>query len=141
MQKPWKVILAFTGIFLAGVLGGTLLGARYSRQILPQPTRPSWGQNFGPQMMKRFTERLELTTEQKARMEPIIQKAQSEVQALRRTHVREVTRTMDQMHSEISAMLTPEQRVKLEELRKRFLERSERIRRENQNRGNDRPRK
>jgi Spy/CpxP family protein refolding chaperone len=135
MDRPWKVILAFTGVFIAGMFGGALLGARYARHVFPSP-RNMPSQNFAARLMERYVDRLELTADQVSKIEPIVQKAQVEVQRQRRENLREITRTMDQMHSEIAAILTPEQRVKMDELRRKFRERSDRIRREN--RGGDR---
>ena len=137
MDKPWKVVLAFLGIFVAGILSGGMLGMRFGRHLMPPQNRGTLGENFGPQMMKRLGEQLELTPEQTAQIRPIVERAQTEVQQLRKDHVREVTKAMDQMHTEVSAILTPPQRVKLEELRTKFRERSERLRREY--RGGERP--
>jgi Spy/CpxP family protein refolding chaperone len=135
MRKPWLVILAFLGVFVAGLLSGALVGARYSRQIFPR--NRMMGQNFGAALLERYNEQLALTPEQAAKIRPIVEQAQTEVQRQRRENVQEMTKTMDAMHAQISEVLTPEQRVKMEELRKRFRERSERLRREY--RGGDRP--
>jgi Spy/CpxP family protein refolding chaperone len=134
MNKPWVVILAFLGVFAAGTVSGTLLGARYGRQIFPR-TRPSGG-NYSQQLMQRFSEQLSLTADQAEKIRPIVERAQVENQRLRRENVQQMTKVMDEMHTQISEILTPEQRVKMEELRKRFRERSERLRREY--RGGDR---
>ncbi|MDB6128624.1 MAG: hypothetical protein JWM35_2520 [Verrucomicrobia bacterium] len=133
MDKPWKVVLAFLGVFVAGILSGAMLGVRFGRHLMPPANHASAGQNFGPQIMKRLEDQLELTPDQAKQIQPIVERAQVEVQRLRKENVREVTKAMDQMHTEVSALLTPEQRVKLEELRKKFRERSERLRREFRN--------
>ena len=133
MDKPWKVVLAFLGVFVAGIFSGAMLGVRFGRHFMPPANRSPGGQNFGPQMMKRLEEQLELTPEQTTQIAPIVERTQVEVQRLRKENVREMTKVMDQMHTEVSAILTPEQRVKLEELRKKFRERSERLRREFRN--------
>ena len=137
MDKPWKVVLAFLGVFVAGIFSGAMLGVRFGRHLMPPGNHAPGGQNFGPQVMKRFEEQLELTPEQTTQIGPIVERTQVEVQRLRKENVREMTKVMDQMHTEVSAILTPEQRVKLEELRKKFRERSERLRREFHN--GDRP--
>ncbi|MDB6169110.1 MAG: hypothetical protein JWM88_1974 [Verrucomicrobia bacterium] len=129
MDKPWKVILAFLGIFAAGIVSGTLLGARYGHQLFPRSRSPE-SQNFSARMMERLGSELALTPEQTARIRPIVERTQGDLQNLRRDYMQQVTHVMDEMHSQIGAILTPEQRQKLEELRKRFRERSERIRRE-----------
>jgi Spy/CpxP family protein refolding chaperone len=136
MNKPWVVILAFLGVFVAGTVSGTLLGARYGRQIFPR-NRPSGG-NYSSQLMQRFSEQLNLSADQTEKIRPIVERAQAENQRLRRENVQQMTKVMDEMHTQIAEILTPEQRVKLDELRKRFRERSERIRREYRG-GGDRP--
>jgi Spy/CpxP family protein refolding chaperone len=130
MNKSWKVILACLGIFVAGLISGTVLGARYSRQIFPRH-RGGAGQNFGSQLMQRYTDQLALSPEQATQIRPVVERAQGEMQRLRRENVQQVTKVMDEMHAQISEVLTPDQRLKMEELRKRFRERSERMRREN----------
>ena len=72
MNKPWVVILAFLGVFAAGTVSGTLLGARYGRQIFPR-SRPSGG-NYSTQLMQRFSEQLNLTADQTEKIRPIVDK-------------------------------------------------------------------
>ena len=48
MDKPWKVILAFTGIFVAGILVGGLVTLRWGKNV---SQRQPMGEQFGPQLM------------------------------------------------------------------------------------------
>lgn len=136
MGNSWKVILAFAGVFLAGGICGGLVARRMDKSFHPG-NRRVLNQTFWPQVMLRMEERLELTPEQKPKILLIVRHAQSEVQGLRREHFGKIARVMDQMHTEISSLLTPEQQLKLEEMRKKFRERIERERAEA--RGGGRP--
>jgi len=123
MNQRLKVIFIFTGVFVAGaVCGGPLVG-RFLR-----PDRPEWRRGMRPQVLERLEEDLSLTAAQKEKVRPVVMRAQEEMQRLRRENVRNLAVVMDRMHTEISAELTPEQRVKLEDMRKRFRERAERVR-------------
>ena len=127
--KTWKVVLVFAGVFAAGVVTGATWSWRFGR---PGPEeRPRWaGPGFGNRMMERMREDLNLTDEQKARLEPIVQRSDEELQTLRRGQLQEVAQIMDRVHAEVAAVLTPDQRTKLEEMRERFRQRAERMRRE-----------
>ncbi|MEO6005898.1 MAG: hypothetical protein ABIZ04_25985 [Opitutus sp.] len=123
MNQRLKVILIFTGVFIAGAVSGGPLAMRFMR-----PDRPEWRRGLRLQVMERLEEELGLTAEQKNRVQPVVLRAQEETQRLRRENIKNIAVVMDRMHAEISAELTPEQRVKLEDMRKRFRERAERVR-------------
>lgn len=128
MNKPWKVILAFAGVFLAGVIcGGAWAPRWWFAPERPMGARPGGG----PQsLLPRLEKQLKLTEAQTDRIRPIVERMQVETQRLRREGVREFTAAMERMNLAIAAELTPEQRVKLEEMRKKFRERAEHMRRE-----------
>jgi len=132
MNKQWKVILVFACVFLAGGLCGGALTLRLDKRHRP-PGRP----DFRLDLMERLASDLGLSDAQKEKIRPIVQRTQEETQRLRRENVRDVAALMDRMHADVAAVLTPEQRVKLEELRKRFRERAEKVR--GQFRDRDRP--
>lgn len=129
MEKSWKVILAFAGVFVAGGICGGLVAMRADRLFRPAGKSPGQ-QAYWPQMMQRLETKLSLTAEQKETVRPIMVRTQEEVQGMRRENVANVSRAMDRMHAEIGEHLTPEQRVKLDEMRKKLRERVERERRE-----------
>ncbi len=127
MAKSWKVILAFAGVFLAGGICGGLVARRVEKFYRPGG-KPPVAQAFWPQVIHRLDEKLSLTPEQKEKIRPIVQRTQAEVQKLRRDHFAGVSHAMERMHAEIDVLLTPEQRIKLEELRSKLRERIERER-------------
>jgi hypothetical protein len=122
MNSPWKVILAFVAVFIAGVLcGGPVFGWIREKQ---QENRPG----FAERTMHRFDKELGLTAAQKEKVEPILLRAQQDWRQLRQDNMRGITGLIDRMHEELSAELTPEQRVKLEKVRSEFRARAERFR-------------
>lgn len=116
MDKPWKVILAFTGIFLAGILVGGLVTLRWGRNIVQ---RGPMGDQFAPRMLERLTNDLQLTADQQAKIKPIIEERTAELRQLRRTTQKATANVLEHMQSDIAAQLTPEQKAKFEvELKK-----------------------
>lgn len=143
MNKPWKVILAFLGVFVAGAVFGGFLSGRLLQRFRPappaQPGQPRGGpggEQFSLQVFRRLSERLELTDTQKEQLRPIIKETDAEMRRLRTANFRESMALAEQMHEKIAAILTPEQLAKLEAMRK---EMRERWTKERQQRWGDRP--
>lgn len=78
--------------------------------------------------MRRFEHELKLTDSQKERVLPILLRAQQEWRQARQENVKVLTGVIDRMHADLSAELAPEQRTRLEEMRKEFRVRAERFR-------------
>lgn len=112
MNKPWKVILAFTGIFIAGLLVGGLVTLRWGKNLGQRSPR---GEQFGAQMLQRLITQLELTPEQQAKVKPIIDQGSEELRQLRRTTQRTTAGVLERMQGEIAAVLTPEQKAKFDQ--------------------------
>lgn len=156
MDKPWKVISAFVGVFIAGaVFGGffTLRSAgrwqptervRSAPAVAPKAAASAAvaaqsantaGQPPGrifPQVMLQFTQRLSPTPEQQKAIRPIVARAAEDLQRMQREHLVDTTRTTERMYTDVAALLTFEQRAKLEQMRQEMLER---VRREKEKRG------
>jgi len=126
MNKPWKVVLAFTAIFLAGAIFGGLLMARLGPRLAQKrggpPPPPS------PMMLRHFSERLDLTPAQKEKIRPLVERAEDEVRTMRQTSLKDTGVILRRIQQEIAAELTPDQRKKLErmQVRQRELMREDR---------------
>jgi Spy/CpxP family protein refolding chaperone len=123
MGKTWKVVLAFVGIFVAGLIVGGLLTLGTMRYLAMA------NQQFGPQLIKHITEKLDLTAEQKEKITPIIAQGAEELRLMRRTAWTNTQAVIERMDGEIAAQLTPEQKAKFDQMLadqrervKRFLE-------------------
>lgn len=122
MNPHWKVILTFVAVFAAGaVCGGPIADWIRERQ---QQNRPP----FAERTLRRFERELELSSAQKEKIYPILLAAQKNWRQLRQDNVHNLTSLVDRMHADVSAELNPEQRAKLETLRKEFRARAERFR-------------
>ncbi|HTO02118.1 MAG TPA: hypothetical protein VL069_00385 [Opitutus sp.] len=122
MNQPWKVVLAFVGVFLAGVIcGGPLLDWVRERSDANRPP-------FAERTMRRFEKELKLTVAQKEKIEPVLLRTQTQWRQFRQENVRNLMGVIDRMHADIEVELTPEQRVKLEAISNEFRSRAERFR-------------
>ncbi len=156
MDHPWKVISAFVGVFIAGAIFGGFFTMRSAGRWLvtekqrPAPVSPaksskssgaqsgaSQGQGrIAPQVMRQLTQRLSPTPEQQKAIRPIVSRAAEDIQRMQREHLADTARTTERMYADVAAILTPEQRTKLEQMRQEMLER---VRREREKRGELQP--
>ena len=111
MDKPWKVILAFTGIFVAGILVGGMLVLGWGKNTAQ---RSPMGEQFGPQLMQRLVTQLDLTPEQQTKVKPIVDQATEELRQLRHSTQRTTAGVLVRLQGDISAVLNPEQKTKFD---------------------------
>lgn len=76
----------------------------------------------------RIHDRLELTQEQRAAVDTLLSRRARQLEAARHQMEPEMLRIMQETRAQIDSVLTPEQRQKLEEIRKERRERRERRR-------------
>ncbi len=110
MSRTLKFILLCGGIFLCGVVVGGF-GAR----SFWEPPHPP--QSFGPRTLERMTNELSLTLEQRAVVEPVIMHAADALRRLRRESWKQSGAVLEVMDEGVSAVLTPEQRIRFAELK------------------------
>lgn len=118
-DKPWKLVLLLTGIFLAGLVAGSFGTARL-RELGPKRQPPD---QWGTSRIKMLAERLDLTPSQVDQLRPIIKRDTEELNRLRESSMKETQRVFQRMEDDIAAMLTPEQKVKFDALNKEMRER------------------
>ena len=123
MNKPWKLVLVLLGIFAAGAVTGAFLTKRFGREwVFKRPLPEQWAPNH----LKRLAERLGLSHEQEEQLRPIVQRNMEELGRLRSESMAVSKGVFERMEREISEKLTPEQRVKFEQLNKEMRERGRR---------------
>jgi Spy/CpxP family protein refolding chaperone len=108
MAKTWQIILATVAIFFAGLVtgGATAIGVvkwvTHRRMMNGGPQGPfgraGQVQQMSPQLMRNFAMQLDLTHEQRMKVGGIMRRA------------------ANTMRDEISDILTPEQKVKFDEM-------------------------
>lgn len=135
MQKTWKVVLAFAGIFVAGLVVGGLITLRFFANN--PPPRMGSPEQFGPTLMRRFTSKLDLTEQQQEKIRPLIAKAGEELHQIRRTTWASSKAIIDRVEAEIAAELTPEQKTKFDQMLAEQRDRMKRITEERQRRQRD----
>lgn len=151
MEKPWKVIAAFVGIFVAGAVFGGFFVLRAPRPAAPiaqlPPAQPNKVQVAGPHLvapapaprstspitpvlMRQLQKELKLTAAQREKMAPIVGRAGEDFQRLREEEARrrqdnlaDVARVNERMYADVSNLLSNEQRVQLQEMRQRIEDR------------------
>jgi len=137
MDKPWKVILAFVGVFVAGAIFGGLLSLRLGRQILErQPVAVTPPPASGPaarppeakanlpvpqsvqsaQLLRRITNQIGLTRAQRERVTPLIERAVQDFWHHQQNYNRENTFLTQRLKQDIGKELTGEQQARLDEL-------------------------
>ena len=112
----WQLAVALLIVFLAGVATGLFAGARHAHFVFMG--RHS-GAHTGERMRSRLERQLRLTPEQSAQIAPIIDRTAAQLEAIRKETSKRVAATFDQAHQETIPYLTPEQRERLEEMKRK----------------------
>jgi Spy/CpxP family protein refolding chaperone len=122
--NSWKVILATMVIFGTGVVTGGLL-VHYSERVrtprpprVPAMNRPAQLPNAGVvrlDFLRRAGRELQLTPEQRERLDKIIKESQERTRKVMSPYLRE---ELQRTRTEFREVLTPEQRPKFDELLK-----------------------
>jgi Spy/CpxP family protein refolding chaperone len=138
----WKVILATVVIFGAGVLTGGLLvdyishshqkGSHHppanagtrpatnnaAQARLPEIPRPPLAEKMGKQFVQQLNDTLQLTPEQRVKIEKIIAEGQDRNRELWTNVAPKMRAVMEEVNQQIRAELTPEQVKSFEEMLK-----------------------
>lgn len=141
MGNTWKIVLATVVIFGAGVITGGML-VSYSNHAKPVRVRrpnelsvPLWPnprgviQGRAPELQSALAQQradfvlgvareLDLTPEQRSRIERIVREGQERTRAIWQKAAPELRREMEEVRESIRAELTPEQRARFEKLLK-----------------------
>ena len=113
MTKPWQVILALFGIFVAGGVAGGFVTLRFVKdRIVNRPVPEEWA----PRHLKRLNERLALTPEQQEQVQPIVRRNMELLNRIRNSSMAETKLVVEGMQREIAEKLTPEQRTKFDQM-------------------------
>jgi Spy/CpxP family protein refolding chaperone len=124
-DKPWKLVLLLTGIFLAGAVTGGFVSVRVIRNWAQRAAQP---EQWGPSRLKLLAKRLELTPEQVEKLQPIVKRDMDDLNRIRQSGFRDARRILERMEADISAELTPAQKEKFDKLNQEFRERMQRFR-------------
>ena len=126
-MNTWKAIFAAIVIFGAGVVtGGTLLWRLHSNSLAtsrPTAESASSGQFSSPggmrwEFLRRVQRELDLTPEQRERIDKILKESQERTRKLMEPIAPEFHAESKRTKEEFRAVLTPEQQVRFDELLK-----------------------
>lgn len=110
MTKPWQIWLVLIAIFATGTAGGWLMATHGARRFARHSPPPP--EVWVARQIERVAEEVQLTPEQKKRIEPIVAANIDDLLKLRR----EAIDILDRMGKQVAAELTPEQRTKYEKI-------------------------
>jgi hypothetical protein len=119
MGNTWKVVVAFVGIFVAGTVFGGFFALGVGQRMIdsrraPPPTNPG--------LMQIYVQQLGLSDEQKTKIKPILEKAQSDTNEIQRQASLETAAVirpiLEKQEADLKKLLTTEQSAKLTELQK-----------------------
>lgn len=146
-MKEWKVILATLVIFAAGVItGGLLVNHSVKSRQKPAGTHVKQPpQNRGPihetrfQYIRVIEQQLELTTEQREKIDLVINDSQMRVKGYWDAAQPKINEEMKRVKEQIREHLTPDQRKKFDELNKQRAPKKEQRKDPSSQRTNARP--
>jgi len=120
-----RAIFYLTAIFLAGAVGGTVVGySSGKRKGFPPPPCPS---EMARHIMARFQSQLELTPEQVEKIQPLVEQTTANMDSIHRESWRQVSEGFKKLNQQIAEYLTEAQRMKLEAIES---ERREKVRKQ-----------
>jgi hypothetical protein len=134
-DKPWKLVLLLTGIFVAGAIVGGVASLAVAKKMVRERLAPEM---WGPAHLKMLERRLELTPRQMERLRPLVRRDVEDLNRLRQQGFQETRRIIERMERDISAVLTPEQKAKFEEFNAERRERARRMLEQRRGRGDRR---
>ena len=114
----WKLISGLLLVFVLGILVGSVgTGFYLKHRLAPIIKEPRARKAF---IMKRLSKKLNLTPNQKTKIEPIVEQMIEKRREYYRKIRPEIKRIMDQGFTQIKEELNEDQKKKLDELREKF---------------------
>jgi hypothetical protein len=114
--KRWIAVLSVIGLFVIGILIGSLGTHLFYAHRLLQPGGPPGA--GGKIFMERLLTRLDLTPQQRREIESILDESHARAEEFRDEMAPQVRALMEKTHERLVAVLTPEQREVFEEMRR-----------------------
>jgi Spy/CpxP family protein refolding chaperone len=120
MGNTWKVVAAFIGVFVAGSVFGGFFALGVGQRVI-QSRRPATPPT-DPMLLQRYIERLNLTEAQVAKIKPILDKVQADVNEIRRQATIDTAAVLAPIitaaETDLKKLLTAEQNAQLGDLQK-----------------------
>ena len=113
--SKWKAALYLAGIFAAGGVSGWVVATKAAKQKAFSPPR---AEEIAASMRTCMYDRLKLTSEQKQRLDAVIERCSKEIQALHRDRTDRIRAALSNRNTQIMAVLNPEQQIQFEQIEK-----------------------
>jgi Spy/CpxP family protein refolding chaperone len=108
-----RLILYIVALFVAGGATGAMIAAKLTRdRMIREPS----GQEMTARLRDKLISRLQLTPDQIAKVDPIIEDSTKQTQGFYRDWMNRIGQATKERDARIAALLTPAQQAKLEEL-------------------------
>ena len=107
--KPWLLLGI---IFIVGVVTGSALTIGLGPHFMHTPGAPQMKRLW----MRHLVERLNLTSDQQAKIQPILTDAENQIQSLHREEIDHGAQIFKETNDRIAALLTPGQKVELQKI-------------------------
>jgi len=114
----WKVAAYLTAIFAAGMVSGWVVAGREAKTNPRPPHSPGPGPGFGRSSSNSSIYKLELSPEQKTKVDAIIADYGKKMDARRDILMDVMRKDSSNRNAELNGVLTPEQRKQWEKIRK-----------------------
>ena len=117
-MKPWKAIAAALALFVAGALCGVMTDQLVAHHNRRKPIAPDLVGPLGQRvaMVRRLENRLDLTPQQRTRIEVIIRESQQRLRDMWDPIAPRAEEELRHLHREIELELTPPQRAQFKVL-------------------------
>src|SRR5271170_4480282 len=112
MSPKVKSWLLLSVIFVVGVVTGSALTMGLAPHFMHHGAPPDIKNHW----MMLLTQRLTLTADQQAKIQPILSEAENNIQSLHRDEVERGSQIIHDANDKIAAVLTPDQKVELQKL-------------------------
>jgi len=114
-----RIIVYAALIFLAGGVTGALLAPLFGRTFMRPPAPHEMSQH----MLAHLQSVLHLTDQQLTQIKPLVEKTGAEMETIHRETMQRVLARLAETHAQISAFLTPEQKIAFQKMEKEHGER------------------
>jgi pyruvate dehydrogenase complex dehydrogenase (E1) component len=111
----WQVMLYLTGIFLAGSVSGWVIATKTVKQKAFTAPRMD---EIAASMRTCMHSRLQLSDDQKKKIDAIIERSSAEVQAIHRDRIDRIRQVLTERNAQITAVLSAEQQQQFEQIEK-----------------------
>jgi hypothetical protein len=113
--SKWKTIGYAAALFATGAISGVALGVYETKTHLLEPQRT---QEIADRIKTRLQAKLDLSPDQEAKINPIVDNTAAEVRTARMEMAQRIGKIFEESYAKISAILTPDQRKKLDQMEK-----------------------